>query len=172
MKIASTIVASLLGLIFIVFGLNGFFDFMSIKPDPFPEGSTAPDFWKAMGTSGYIKVVKVVEILGGLALLIPRFRRLGIILIAAVVFNIATYQVVFYQSWASLLDPVLIFAIVATLFLVRSHSLCSCLMGCGTCNREGTGCCNCGPSCCTPSSNDNACSVPQPPDKKGGCGCS
>lgn len=157
MKTATTVVASLLGLMFIVFGLNHWFQYIQIKPDPFPEGSTAPDFWKAMGTSGYISVVKAVEIIGGIALLIPRFRRLGIILVAAIVFNIATYHVVFYQSWGSLLDPIVLFSIVATLFLVRMHSLCSCLAGCGTCNPEGTGCCNSG-SCSSEKS-----------ESKGGC---
>jgi len=169
MKIASTIVASLLGLIFIVFGLNFWLQFLPV-PQP-PAGTPAAAFLGAMFSTGFLAVVKAIEVLGGIALLIPRTRRLGMILIAAVVFNIATFHITFF-GWASLLDPVITFAIVATLFLVRSHSLCSCLMGCGTCNREGTGCCNCGPSCCTPSSNDNACSVPQPPDKKGGCGCS
>lgn len=157
MKTVTTVVASLLGLMFVVFGLNHWFGYIKIQPNPFPEGSTAPDFWKAMGTSGYIAVVKAVEVIGGIALLIPRFRRLGIILVAAIVFNIATYHVVFYQSWTSLLDPVVLFSIVATLFLVRMHSLCSCLAGCGTCNPEGTGCCG-GGSCSTEKS-----------ESKGGC---
>lgn len=173
MKIASTVVASLLGLIFIVFGLNFWLQFLPV-PQP-PAGSPAAAFLGAMFTTGFLAVVKAIEVLGGIALLIPRFRRLGIILIAAVVFNIATFQVTFF-GWANLLDPVLIFAIVALFFLVRMHGLCSCLMGCGTCNPEGTGCNNCGPGCkCGPAccaTNDNACSIPQPTDKKGGCGCS
>lgn len=154
MKNATTIVASLLGLMFIVFGLNFWLQFAPVPPPP--EGSPAAAFLGAMFTSGYLATIKAIEVLGGIALLIPRFRRLGIILIAAVVFNIATFHVAFF-GWGSLLDAKVLFSIVATLFLVRMHSLCSCLAGCGTCNPEGTGCCNSG-SCSTEKS-----------ESKGGC---
>jgi uncharacterized membrane protein YphA (DoxX/SURF4 family) len=155
MKTATTIVASLLGLMFIVFGLNFWLKFAPVPPPP--EGTPAAAFLGAMFTSGYLATVKVIEVLGGVALLIPRFRRLGIILIAAGVFNIATFHVAFF-GWGSLVDVKVLFAIAATLFLVRMHALCSCLCGCGTCNCEGTGCCNSG-SC---GSSDKA-------ESKGGC---
>jgi len=155
MKTATTIVASLLGLMFIVFGLNFWLKFAPV-PMP-PVGTPAYNFHVAMAGSGYFAAVKALEVLGGVALLIPRFRRLGIILIAAVVFNIATFHVAFF-GWGSLVDVKVLFAIVATLFLVRMHALCSCLCGCGTCNCEGTGCCNSG-SC---GSSDKA-------ESKGGC---
>lgn len=154
MKTVTTVVASLLGLMFVVFGLNFWLQFAPVPPPP--EGSPAAAFIGAMYGSGYLAVVKAIEVLGGVALLVPRFRRLGIILIAAVVFNIATFHVAFF-GWGSLLDLKVLFAIVATLFLVRMHSLCSCLAGCGTCNPEGTGCCNSG-SCSS-----------EKPESKGGC---
>ncbi len=159
MKTVTTIVASLLGLIFVVFGLNFWLKFLPVPPPP--EGSPAAAFIGAMYGSGYLAVVKAIEVLGGIALLVPRFRRLGIILIAAVVFNIATFHVAFF-GWGSLVDPVVLFSIVATLFLVRMHSLCSCLAGCGTCNPEGTGCCNSGSSCCSTGSAEKT-------ETKGGC---
>jgi len=159
MKTVTTVVASLLGLMFVVFGLNYWLQFAPVPPPP--EGSPAAAFIGAMYGSGYLAVVKAIEVLGGIALLVPRFRRLGIILIAAVVFNIATFHVAFF-GWGSLLDLKVLFAIVATLFLVRMHSLCSCLAGCGTCNPEGTGCCNSGSSCCSTGSAEKA-------ESKGGC---
>lgn len=159
MKTVTTIVASLLGLIFVVFGLNFWLQFIPVPPPP--EGSPAAAFIGSMYGSGYLAVVKAIEVLGGIALLVPRFRRLGIILIAAVVFNIATFHVAFF-GWGSLVDPVVLFSIVATLFLVRMHSLCSCLAGCGTCNPEGTGCCNSGSSCCSTGSAEKT-------ETKGGC---
>ena len=159
MKTVTTIVASLLGLIFVVVGLNFWLQFLPVPPPP--EGSPAAAFIGAMYGSGYLAVVKAIEVLGGIALLVPRFRRLGIILIAAVVFNIATFQVAFF-GWGSLVDPVVLFSIVATLFLVRMHSLCSCLAGCGTCNPEGTGCCNSGSSCCSSGAAEKT-------ETKGGC---
>jgi len=159
MKTVTTIVASLLGLIFVVFGLNFWLHFIPVPPPP--EGTPAAAFIGALYGSGYLAVVKAIEVLGGVALLVPRFRRLGIILIAAVVFNIATFHVAFF-GWGSLVDPVVLFSIVATLFLVRMHSLCSCLAGCGTCNPEGTGCCNSGSSCCSTGAAEKT-------ETKGGC---
>jgi uncharacterized membrane protein YphA (DoxX/SURF4 family) len=164
MKTVTTIVASLLGLIFVVFGLNFWLNFIPVPPPP--EGTPAAAFIGALYGSGYLAVVKAIEVLGGVALLVPRFRRLGIILIAAVVFNIATFHVAFF-GWGSLVDPVVLFSIVATLFLVRMHSLCSCLAGCGTCNPEGTGCCNSGSSCC---STEGSCSSEKTESKGGCCG--
>ena len=168
MKNATKIVATLLGLMFVVFGLNFWFRFI---PTPMPpEGSPAAAFLGAMFGSGYLATVKVVEVLGGLALLCPKTRRLGIILIGAVTFNIATFHVAFF-GWGSLLDPVVIFAIAATLYLVRVHRLCCCLMGCGSCNPEGTGCC--GTSCCSSDKGESSscCSTESSDKKSGGCGC-
>ncbi len=162
MKTVTTIVASLLGLIFVVFGLNFWLNFIPVPPPP--EGTPAAAFIGALYGSGYLAVVKAIEVLGGVALLLPRFRRLGIILIAAVVFNIATFHVAFF-GWGSLVDPVVLFSIVATLFLVRMHSLCSCLAGCGTCNPEGTGCCNSGSSCCSTEGSRSS----EKTESKGGC---
>lgn len=159
MKTVTTIVASLLGLIFVVFGLNFWLQFLPVPPPP--EGSPAAAFIGAMYGSGYLAVVKAIEVLGGIALLVPRFRRLGIILIAAVVFNIVTFHVAFF-GWGSLVDPVVLFSLVATLFLVRMHSLCSCLAGCGTCNPEGTGCRDSGSSCCSTGAAEKT-------ETKGGC---
>ena len=66
MKLAANIVAVLLGAIFIVFGLNFFFPFITIPP--LPEGSPAAAFIGAMYSTGYLKLVKVLEIVGGLLL--------------------------------------------------------------------------------------------------------
>lgn len=167
MKTATKIVATLLGLMFIVFGLNFWFHLIPV-PQP-PEGSPAAAFLGAMFGSGYLATVKVIEVLGGLALLCSCTRRLGIILIGAVTFNIVTFHVAFF-GWGSLLDPVVIFAVVGTLFLTRSHRLCCCLSGFGKCNPEGSGCC--GSSCCSSEKEASSCCSTGSSDKKsGGCGC-
>jgi uncharacterized membrane protein YphA (DoxX/SURF4 family) len=163
MKLASKIVASLLGLMFVVFGLNFWFHFIAV-PSP-AEGTPASAFTGSMYGSCYLTVVKVIEVLGGLALLVSCTRRLGIVLIGAVTFNIAVFHVAFF-GWASLLDPVVAFAILATLFLVKSHNLLCCLSGCGCCNKEGSGC----GSCCSKESSAS-CSVESSDKKSGGCGC-
>src|SRR5829696_9107434 len=80
MKIAVIIVRTLLGLAFVVFGLNAFLQFM---PAPPPEG-LAGDFTKALFVSHYFYVVAVLQIAGGALLLIGRFVPLGLTLLGPV----------------------------------------------------------------------------------------
>ncbi len=174
MKTATKIVASLLGLMFVVFGLNFWLQFLPVPPPP--EGSPAAAFIGAMYGSGYLAVVKAIEVIGGLALIGCRTRRLGIVLIGAVTFNIALFHVAFF-GWGSLLDPVVLFAILGTLFLTYTHRLCCCLSGCGCCSKDGSGSCcsgcNCGTSgCCSDKAESSSCCSTAPSEKKsGGCGC-
>jgi putative oxidoreductase len=77
MKHAPTIAGGLHGLIFVVFGLNFFLKFISI-PSP-PEGSPPAMFLGAMYMTGYLAFVKVLEILGGILVAIPKTRNLGLL---------------------------------------------------------------------------------------------
>lgn len=79
----------LLGLMFLVFGLNGFLQFM--PPPPMPEA--AGDFLGAMVATGYfITFLKIVETLCGLLLLIGRFVPLALCVLAPVVINIVLFH--------------------------------------------------------------------------------
>ena len=71
----------ILGLIFTVFGLNGFFHFI-----PNPEmNEPMTTFMMALGGTGYFMiVVKVVEVVSGVMILLGRFLPLGLILLAPV----------------------------------------------------------------------------------------
>lgn len=70
-----------LGLIFVVFGLNGFFHFI-----PNPEmNEPMTGLMTALGGTGYfMNVVKTVEVVSGLMILTGRFLPLGLILLAPV----------------------------------------------------------------------------------------
>jgi putative oxidoreductase len=61
MKIITILARSLLGLIFVVSGLNTFLHFIPMPP---PQG-LAGDFMKALFASGYFYVVAVLQIVGG-----------------------------------------------------------------------------------------------------------
>ncbi|MEI6247957.1 MAG: hypothetical protein WCP67_05415 [Verrucomicrobiota bacterium] len=152
MKLAANIVACLLGAIFIVFGLNFFFNFIAI-PHP-PEGSPAAAFIGAMYSTGYLKLVKILEIAGGLLLVLPRLRCLGLIIIGAIVFNIACiHQFMF----GGLKDPTVIFAILACLFLAYDAWKKCC--GCGCCASCSCGCqsSSSASSCCSTESGSGCC---------------
>ncbi len=91
MKLASTIARLLLGLMFLVFGLNFWLNFIPIPP---PEtGSPAANFMFAIYGSGYLTVVKVLEVSGALLLLSGRYVNLGLALVGPVVVNIFLYHV-------------------------------------------------------------------------------
>jgi uncharacterized membrane protein YphA (DoxX/SURF4 family) len=94
MKILVIIVRSLLGLAFVVFGLNAFLQFM---PAPPPEG-LAGDFTKALFVSHYFYVIAILQIAGGALLLLGRFVPLGLTLLGPVIVNILCFHIFLEHS--------------------------------------------------------------------------
>ena len=91
MKYLIVIVRVLLGLEFVVFGSNAFFHFMG--PIPEMEGQ-AGAFMTALMSSGYMYVIAILQILGGLCLLLgARFVPLGLTLLGPVIVNIILFHV-------------------------------------------------------------------------------
>jgi putative oxidoreductase len=84
MKIASLIARLPLGLIFLVFGLNGFLQFIHMPP---PTG-VAAQFFGAIFASHYYIVIFAVQVLGGLLLLVNRFVPLALVILGPVIVNI------------------------------------------------------------------------------------
>jgi len=105
MKYLNRITAALLGLVFVVFGSNFFLKFIPI-PTP-PEGSPAAMFMGGMYASGLLAFVKVLEILGGVLVAVPKTRNLGLLVLGPIIVNIFAFHFFFFGP-ASLLDPMLI----------------------------------------------------------------
>lgn len=85
MKIASTIARYLLGLVFLVFGLNGFLHFIPMPP---PKGALAAQFGGVIFASHYWVVVFGVQVIGAVLLLVNRFVPLALVLLGPVIVNI------------------------------------------------------------------------------------
>jgi putative oxidoreductase len=85
MKIASTIARYLLGLIFLVFGLNGFLHFIPMPP---PKGLAAQQFGGAIFMSHYWVVIFGIQVIGAVLLLVGQFVPLALVLLGPVIFNI------------------------------------------------------------------------------------
>jgi putative oxidoreductase len=94
MKTASTIARYLLGLIFLVFGLNGFFHFIHQSP---PTG-LALQFFVAVSASHFMAAIFAIQILGGVLLLLNRYVPLALVLLAAVIFNILVFHITMAPS--------------------------------------------------------------------------
>ena len=91
MKYVIVIVRVLLGLMFVVFGSNAFFKFMGPPPEMHGQAGA---FITALMSSGYIYVIAVLQILGGLCLLLgARFVPLGLTLLGPVIVNIVLFHV-------------------------------------------------------------------------------
>jgi putative oxidoreductase len=89
MKIAVLIARILLGLLFLVFGLNGFLNFIH---GPMPTG-LAGQYLAVMGGTLYIHFVFVVQIVGGLLLLSGQFIPLALVLLGPIIINILLFHV-------------------------------------------------------------------------------
>ena len=97
MKIVTLVARILLGLIFVVFGLNGFFNFLSMGPMP---TGLAGQFVGALALSHYYWVVAALQIAGGALLLVNRFVPLALVLIGPIIVNIICFHVFMNPSGA------------------------------------------------------------------------
>ena len=97
MRIVFLIARILLGLMFIVFGLNGFLNFLSMGP---PPTGLAGQFIGALAQSHYFWVVAALQVLGGLLLLVGRYVALGLVLLGPVIVNILLYHIFLHPAGA------------------------------------------------------------------------
>jgi len=89
MKILVLIARVLLGLISVVFGLNGFLNFLSMGPMP---TGLAGQFMGALFVSHYYWVIAALQVGGGVLLLVNRFVPLALVLLGPVIVNILCYH--------------------------------------------------------------------------------
>jgi putative oxidoreductase len=89
MRITALIARILLGLIFFVFGLNGFLHFFPMGPMP---TGLAGQYITVMMQSHYFYFVAAVQVVGGALLLIGRYIPLGLTLLGPVIVNIIIYH--------------------------------------------------------------------------------
>jgi putative oxidoreductase len=91
MRTITLVARNLLGLAFVVFGLNYFLHFI---PQP-PPDPAAGAFLGALVAGKVIGLAKIIEITAGLALLSNRFVPLALTLLAPILVNITLFHGVF-----------------------------------------------------------------------------
>jgi putative oxidoreductase len=89
MKIASIVARYLLGLLFTVFGLNGFLQFIHQPP---PANPLAIQFLVAVSTSHFAVFFFAMQVVGGLLLLSGLFVPLALVVLAAELYNILAFH--------------------------------------------------------------------------------
>jgi len=95
MKIVVLIARILLGLVFVVFGLDKLIHMFPVPP--LPPGVVG-EYEHAMMATHYMVVVGVFEMAGGLLMIIGRYVPLGLCLLAPVIVNILIVDVLMMPS--------------------------------------------------------------------------
>src|SRR3984957_1713498 len=89
MKTASEIARYLAGVIFLVFGLNGFLNFSPLRP----PGGIAGHFMGALYASHYLWVILAFQVIAGVLLLVNRYVPLAAAVLAPGIVNILVFHV-------------------------------------------------------------------------------
>ena len=112
MRTVSAIARYLAGVIFLVFGLNGFLHFIPLPP---PEG-IAGQFMGALFVSHYLTVIFAVQVMAAVLLLVNRYVPLALAALAPVIVNILCFHALMAPSGLPL---ALVVAVLWVLIFVR-----------------------------------------------------
>src|SRR5687768_2837120 len=115
MKYAPAVAGILLGLLFIMSAVVVLFNLVQAPPPP--EGTPAAMFMAAFGPTGYLTFVKVLELLGGILVAIPRTRNLGLLVLGPIIVNILAFHT-FVSNPKELVNPMLIVIVLLALYLL------------------------------------------------------
>jgi hypothetical protein len=114
---AAAMARVVLGLPFLVLGLDHFFKFLTMPTPTLPEPAMA--FAGAMASTGYLHVVKALEILGGALVISGRLVPLGLTILTPIAVNILLFEVFLVGS----AGPGVVFVVlcIALIWTYRSH---------------------------------------------------
>lgn len=102
----------ILGLIFVIFGLNGFLQFLPMPPMAEEAGKAIGGLF---GVSYMFPVVKGLEIIAGLALLSGFFVPLALIVLSPIVVNIFLFHIVYTPADSAMSVAIVILQILAAI---------------------------------------------------------
>jgi putative oxidoreductase len=114
-KYLPCIAGVLLGLCFLAASVPILFNLITIPK--LPEGTPAWHFMEAFVPTGYFKFVKLFEFTGGIVVMIPRLRNIGLLLLGPVIVNIIAFNVLIDDPH-QLINPMVIIIIVCALYLL------------------------------------------------------
>ncbi|WP_411824181.1 hypothetical protein [Leptospira sp. 'Mane'] len=114
MNKAAIVVRYILGAIFVVFGLNGFFQFLPAPPMPEAAGT----FIGGLLASGYLfPLLKGTEVLIGVSLLTNYYARLALVILAPITLNIFLFHAFLAPEGL----PIAVIILAGHIFLAYFH---------------------------------------------------
>lgn len=117
MKYAPAIASVLLGLLFVMSAITVLFN---LAPMPeLPKDTPISHFMAAFGPTGYMKFVKVVELLGGILLILPKTRNLGLLCLGPIIVNILAFH--HFVAGDGIVQTMLIVISALALFILWSE---------------------------------------------------
>lgn len=115
MRYVPTIAGILLGLLFVMGAVVFLFNLVPMPE--LPEGTPMAMFMGAFGPTGYMTFVKVMELIGGILIAIPKTRNFGLLVLGPILVNIIAYHA-FVMKGEGLFSPMLIFIVALALYLL------------------------------------------------------
>jgi putative oxidoreductase len=94
MKIAVVIARILLGLPFLIFGLNDFFHFIPMQPIPGDAGTLVT----IMYTHGWLTFHGILYVIAGLLLVVGRYVPVALVLLGPIIVNILLFHLTLAPS--------------------------------------------------------------------------
>ena len=114
MKHAPLVASILLGLLFVMSAITVLFN---LAPMPeLPKDTPISHFMAAFGPTGYMKFVKVVELLGGLLLVIPKTRNFGLLFLGPIILNVIAFHQ--FVAGDGIFQPMFIIICLLAIFLL------------------------------------------------------
>lgn len=110
MKYAILIARLLLGVVFVVFGANGILHFLPMQTPPGDAGL----YSSLLVTHKFMPVVSLLQVVGGLLLLVGRFVPLALTLLGPILVNIFLFHLLFGVPGL----PIAVLLILLELFLI------------------------------------------------------
>ena len=116
MKYLPNIAGVLLGLLFVMASTMVLFHWGPNPPPP-PAGSPPALFMAALVPTGYFTFIKIIELIGGILVMIPKLRNIGLLFLGPVIVNILAFNI-FLEKGADLGNPMLIGVCLLAVYLL------------------------------------------------------
>tara|TARA_B100001248_G_C27296672_1_gene415123 strand:+ start:528 stop:866 length:339 start_codon:yes stop_codon:yes gene_type:complete len=97
------------------------------------EGSNAAAFVGVLYTTGYLGFVKFLEVIGGILVVIPKTRNLGLLILGPIIINIIAY---YYFIKGSFDWDIAILAVLALYLLIKQGKSFTQFIFCGCCSKD------------------------------------